>query len=123
MAKKPKVVRTVESGVPGIYPAVTIYDEVLNHIETGHPEEFSRIEEVYSTIKSPDAVYRSRTNPKSVLLHNRASTSSSGDPLRVVVKVVSSDEAIMTSTYFAATSIAAPVERSSPRLMTTVSSS
>lgn len=102
MPDDPKVIKVVTSGIPELYPDVCIYDTTLEHIKGGHPEEFSRLSDVYSTIERPDRVHQSKTNPRSVLLINDTCTSDGGDPLRVVVKVVSGTEAIMSTAYFSA---------------------
>ena len=102
--KPRKVVKVVKSGRPEIYPDVQIHDSTLEKLSEFHPEEFSRIDDVYKTIESPDSVYRSRTKPENhVTLLNQQCTTDGGDPLRVVVKLVTDGSALMASAYFTGT--------------------
>ena len=95
------VVRLVTSGVPTVYPDVTIFDTVLEHMnDGGHTEELTRLDDVYFVIESPDKVHKSKTNPRSVLLTRNDTTSSNGSKLVVPVKVVGDTEAIMTTAYY-----------------------
>ena len=100
MASDRKVVKIVTSGVPHLYPDVHIYDTVLSHISDNHPEEHSRLDDIYQTIEKPDLIYQSKTHNTSVILVNTSSTSASGDPLRVIVKNVSDGTALMSTAYF-----------------------
>lgn len=100
MSKERKIIKVIASGVPELYPPVDIYDTTLEHIKDNHPEEFLRLDEVYSTIEQPDRVHKSKTHPRGLTLINDSCTSSSGDPLRIAIKVVSSTEAILSTAHF-----------------------
>jgi len=100
MQDERKIIKVVTSGVPNLYPDVAVYDSTLSKIQDKHPEEFTRIDEVYQTIENPDSVYQSKTNPRSVTLVNNSCTSKGGDPLRVAIKVVSQQEAILSTAHF-----------------------
>lgn len=105
MQDERKVIRVVTSGVPGHYPDVQIYDSTIAKLKDKHPEEHSRIDEIYDTIAKPDRIHKSKTHPTSITLINETSTSQGGDPLRVAVKLTSDgNAAIMSTAHFTSSS-------------------
>ena len=104
MQDKRKVIRVVASGVPEHYPDVQIYDSTIAKLKDKHPEEYSRLDDIFDTITNPHKIYKSKTHSTSVTLINETSTSKGGDPLRVAVKLTSGgDTAIMSTAHFTST--------------------
>jgi hypothetical protein len=95
-----KIVKVITSGVPDLVREVQIYDSVLEHIKENHPEEFRRIDEVYSTIQGPTRVHQSKTRENAIVFVNETCVSTGGDPLRVPVKVYSDGSGIMSTANF-----------------------
>lgn len=96
-----KVVKVVSSGFPQLVQRVNIYNSVLDKIREKHPEEFSPIDEVYSTIEGDATrIHKSRTNASAVVFVNDEATSTSGDPLRVPVKIYADGSGIMSTAHF-----------------------
>lgn len=81
-----KVIKVLPSGVPEIFPDVEVTEQLLFHVEQDHEEEFSRFEDVQTTVADPTWIYQSKTQPKSVVLIKDGFASTSGDPLRVAIK-------------------------------------
>jgi hypothetical protein len=97
----PKIVRVVTSGFPQFVQRVNVYDTVLEHISEKHPEEFSRINEIYSTIEgAATRIHQSRTNERAIVLVNDDCVSTGGDPIRVPVKVYDDGIGIMSTANF-----------------------
>lgn len=102
MPNKTKIIKKIKSGKPDIYPDVDIYDSTLVHMhDSGHLEELSRIDEIYTCIADPKRIYKSKTNQRSICIVSDKIVSAGGSPLRIPIKIVSSTEAIMSSAYFA----------------------
>lgn len=74
--------------------------ERQEHIETDHPEMSGQIDKIQNTIKSPDVVVKSRTDPYVELFYRRYDTTPVTEKyLCVVVKIVVNDLFIITA-YF-----------------------
>lgn len=86
---------------------VRLYDETIEHIKEGHPEvpiELPSISAaVENTIVNPTHIEESHTN--SYVFVDSLSTNSSGDPLRVPVKLVDGSSGVVKSAYFASTGV------------------
>lgn len=95
------IVHIVKARNTQYYSTVHIYAGTLGHIIRDHPEEASRLVDVCKTIEAPCRIYQSKTDPeRSLALINDKVTSTGGDPLRVIVKIVSDSEAIMKTAHF-----------------------
>lgn len=74
--------------------------ERQEHIETDHPEMSRQIDKIQNTIKSPDVVVKSRTDPYVELFYRHYDTTPVTEKyLCVVVKIVVNDLFIITA-YF-----------------------
>lgn len=100
MPNPPKVVEVITSGVPGLVREVHIFDSTKEKIRTKHRREYERWEDVRATIEVPTRVHKSKTHPKSIVFVNDNATSPGGDPMRVPVKVMSTDIGIMSTAHF-----------------------
>jgi hypothetical protein len=80
---------------------VRLTGERLRHLESDHPEMQGQIARVEETLREPEQVIRSRTDPQ-VELHYRlyASTPVTRKYLCVVVKSLSAEDAFVVTAYF-----------------------
>lgn len=96
-----KLIKRVPSGVPELFPDVEVYDTTLLHLaEAGHHQELARIDEVYECISAPERVYKSKTHDRSIVVVNGNLRSPGGDPIRIPIKIVSAEQAIMSTAHF-----------------------
>jgi hypothetical protein len=109
MKNPEKPLKTVTSGLPELYPDVEIYASTLEKIKEKHPEEYGLLNEIYHTIEKPDRVHESKTRSNAVTLINEKVTSRGGDPLRVAVKTVEVDRAIMSTAHFSSVTDQGPL--------------
>lgn len=100
MPNPPKVVEVITSGVPELVREVHVFDSTREHIKTKHRREYERWEDVRATIEDPTRVHKSKTHPTSIIFVNDKATSPGGDPMRVPVKVMSTDIGIMSTANF-----------------------
>ena len=103
MPNPPKVVEVITSGVPDLVREVHVYDSTREHIRNRHRREFERWEDVRGTIEAATRIHKSKTHPTSIVFVNDNATSTGGDPMRVPVKVMSTDIGIMSTAHFTRT--------------------
>jgi hypothetical protein len=97
-----RIVRVITSGFPEFVREVDIYDSTIAHIKEDHPSDFERFDQVISTIEGDaTSIHESRTVKSAVVFVNAEVKNSSGDPLRVPVKVFSDGTGIMSTAYCA----------------------
>ncbi len=79
---------------------IRLTPERQEHIETDHPEMSGQIAKIQNTLKNPDVIVRSRTDPEVELFYRHYDkTPVTEKYLCVVVKVLANDLFIITA-YF-----------------------
>lgn len=79
---------------------IRLTDERLQHIETVHPEMVGQIGNIEETIKTPDNIIESRSDPSVELFYRHyASTPVIEKFLCIVIKIISDDLFVVTP-YF-----------------------
>ena len=79
---------------------IRLTPERQEHIETDHPEMSGQINKIQNTLKNPDVIVRSKTDPDVELFYQHYNTTPVTEKyLCVVVKVLGSDLFIITA-YF-----------------------
>jgi hypothetical protein len=101
------LVLTIQSGVPDLVKEVQVYRDGLEHIQKAHPLEAGAFifEQVQNTIRGEySRIYESQTpsgKPALLFVNDKVQSGSSGNPLRVAVKIPRSDGiGILTTAHF-----------------------
>ena len=106
MGDNPKIIFTITSGFPQYVREVDIYDSTLAHIRENHPLEYEKLAEIISTMEGRAThIFGSRTSNTAVVFVNQDVVHpTTGDPMRVPVKVFVDGTGIMSTAYYAAAS-------------------
>lgn len=80
---------------------IRLTDERLRHLESDHPEMRGQVIRIEQTLREPQHIVRSRSDPQVELFYRLyASTPVTRKHLCVVVKILSVDNAFVVTAYF-----------------------